>query len=525
MLKNKRIRIAALCLHFIAVVMFFVVPIILGSTVGNPLWLGIGFLHTLLFALAFLRDYKKKRAITVIATILNIAIVLFSAVFFTIVSLLAISMVIPIPEYMLVFMLFSLVATILTCTSPRKYITDKQSPEEEAQKENTRFARVTKRPLSSILCVVLLLMTINVGIDIGSVVINPEQDVFASENFAEISGPSVYLSSSAVHGQIAVSYLEFMNYNVRDRFPFSYGERDAAVWIVEELLAIGYDMHAIEVQEFAMADAIIAATGGMLEGLSTMPLYFGFNSSPFMNLDLRRSELSQNIILTVPGARDEVMIVAAHYDAPLGAGTSDNASGVALLLESAKRMLEMDNEYTIIYIFLGAEEVGLLGVYYYLASLTDAELDNIKFAINADVLLEGDGLFVARGHYVGGVLSENAIIARWDDIAEDVNASENANLMPWLNGIFATSDNLAFLDYDITTMFLLGLCLNYIGDGWRDIERGIQGLLSPMDYNLNTVLHTIQDNFAFINESRPGMMENNMRIFSLYLEQVLLASY
>jgi hypothetical protein len=29
----------------------------------------------------------------------------------------------------------------------------------------------------------------------------------------------------------------------------------------------------------------------------------------------------------------------------------------------------------------------------------------------------------------------------------------------------------------------------------------------------------------FINETWPGMMENSMRIFSLYLEQVLLASY
>jgi membrane protein implicated in regulation of membrane protease activity len=530
--------------------MYFVVPVILGSSVGTVQWLGIGFFHTLLFALAFCRDYKRRLVIAVIATIFNIAIILFLANFFLGVSMLLSIMVVPMPVHMIIFMVSSFVATIFTCSSPRKYVTTIQSPDEESNNEinkeinketnkvtnietniennteKSRIAILTKRPIISILCAVILVMILNIGVEIGSnVYSNTEEDVFAIENFTENPGSLTYLSSNATHGQIAVDYLEFINDNVRDRFPFSYGERDAAVWIVEELLAMGYDMEAITVQEFDLTDANIALEGGMLEGFSLMPLFYNINSSPFMNLDLRRSERSQNVILTVPGVREEVLLVAAHYDAPLEAAISDNASGVALLLESAKRLLDTNNEYTITYVFLGAEEVGLLGVYYYLASLTGAELENIKFAVNADVLLEGEALFVARGHYADGILSENDITNRWDEIVTDVNMNENANLLPWLNGIFITSDNLAFLEYELTTMFLMGLCLDYVGDGWRDMERGMLGLVDITEHNMGTILHTRDDNVAFINETWPGMMDNNMRVFSIYLEHVLFTNY
>jgi len=189
------------------------------------------------------------------------------------------------------------------------------------------------------------------------------------------------------YGEIAAGYIYHLSQNLPMRTPFSYTELAAAKWIVEELLAMGHDPSNIEVQEFCyweLNEYRIGLWGGGMSWWSAISMLGEKDID-----QLRPDRVSQNIVLTIPGQSQRTIIVGAHYDSPPDPGTSDNASGVGLLMESAKRMLEYDNYYTISYVFFGAEELGLLGAAWNLHLMTEAERDNVVMMVNADVLLEG----------------------------------------------------------------------------------------------------------------------------------------
>jgi len=189
------------------------------------------------------------------------------------------------------------------------------------------------------------------------------------------------------YGEIAAGYIYHLSQNLPMRTPFSYTELAAAKWIVEELIAMGHDPSNIEVQEFCyweINEQRLGLWGGGMSWWSAVSLLGN------QDIDqLRRDRVSQNIVLTIPGQSQRTIIVGAHYDSPPDPGTSDNASGVGLLMESAKRMLEQDNYYTVRYVFFGAEELGLIGAAWNLHLMTEAERDNVVMMVNADVLIEG----------------------------------------------------------------------------------------------------------------------------------------
>ncbi|MCL2562636.1 MAG: M28 family peptidase [Oscillospiraceae bacterium] len=320
-----------------------------------------------------------------------------------------------------------------------------------------------------------------------------------------------HIAADTPHGQASVAYIEILNDDFYNRFFFSYREMYTAAWLIEVLLAMGYTWDDIEVQEFSLADA---------ESLTYMALtshiaYF-IDSSPFVNFGMRNSRLSQNVILTVPGRSEKTIIVGAHYDTVMFPGASDNASGTALLLESAQRMLETDNYYTIIYMFFGAEEGGLLGAHYYANSLSQTEHDNILFMINADILLEGPDLFYMGGYDTNGRPGTNRITETWDSIATDMYVEHGITFHAWPDGVFGPSDHLAFLPWGHTAMFLVGYDAI---DGWYDMDYMV------VSWDMMRVLHSPQDNMAYINEAWPGKIDANMRAFSLFLEALLLAAY
>ena len=206
-----------------------------------------------------------------------------------------------------------------------------------------------------------------------------------AENFADIRDPR--FDTSLPHGEISVNYIQYMSDNLGGRSAFTYRELETAVWIVEELLAMGHDWDNIAVQEFTYWDI-------QDQGLGLSQLFWSTVTSPHIlgegrEYQLREDRVSQNVILTLPGRSRSKIVVGAHYDSPPYPSASDNASGTALLLESAQRMLELDHYYTIVYVFFGAEEVGLLGAYYYLNSLSVREQRDIVMMVNADVLIEG----------------------------------------------------------------------------------------------------------------------------------------
>ena len=71
-----------------------------------------------------------------------------------------------------------------------------------------------------------------------------------------------------------------------------------------------------------------------------------------------------NLILRLPGQRPELapVLVAAHYDGPLGSpGADDNASGVAALLELARRWAQNPPKRPVWLVAFDQEEWGMVG--------------------------------------------------------------------------------------------------------------------------------------------------------------------
>jgi len=317
--------------------------------------------------------------------------------------------------------------------------------------------------------------------------------------------PAQPLDENTPHGYIAVGHIQYMSEHFYRRFPFSYQEKYAATWIVEELLAMGYTWDNIYVQEFGWAETIdFLRSDRNLDTLAT----FGVIYDNYYYL--RYTYQSQNVVLTVPGQSDQVIVIGAHYDTVLYPGASDNASGTALLLENAQRMLHMDNYYTLVYIFFGAEEAGLLGAYYYVASLTDEDLEKIVFMANADVLFEGPYFIFAAGHQNDNgseVVNQNMITRQWDDIAYQLSHTHGITLISNPSSVFLGSDHLPFLEASVTVMVMFGAAYNTAG------------------LRYFRVLHSHRDCFDYITERWPYKIEDAMRTFSIFLEEVLLASY
>jgi len=353
---------------------------------------------------------------------------------------------------------------------------------------------------------------------------NIENNAFDFTNFTNRAVLAVTDNTS--HGEISVGHIEFISDNLYNRVAFSRQELFTARWIVEELLSMGYTLDDIEVQEFtldASRDNYLSEYMEILPdtGISIVDIFFFVDEMPFVNMNLRSSQLSQNIILTVPGQSqcDTFIVVGAHYDSVMYPGASDNASGMALLLESAQRMRYLDNYYTIIYAFFGAEEVGILGAFYYVSTFSQENHDNLLFMVNADVLLEGPDLFYMAGYYDGideYMPAANHITEAWDEIAKRVSIENDIDLIAFPPGAFAPSDQLAFIYSYHTVINLAGLRTM---PGWYDMH------ITYAFFNMVTVLHSPQDNFQYINQTWPGMIETNMRGFSIFLEELLLASY
>jgi aminopeptidase YwaD len=117
---------------------------------------------------------------------------------------------------------------------------------------------------------------------------------------------------------------------------------------------------------------------------------------------------TQNVVGFVEGKTkpNEFIVVGAHYD-HLGIltkkayfpGANDNASGVAMTLDLAKYYSDVFNQpdYSIIFIFFGAEEAGLLGSRFF-CNNPYVPLKQMKFMINLDMVGTGEtGITVVNG--------------------------------------------------------------------------------------------------------------------------------
>ena len=114
-------------------------------------------------------------------------------------------------------------------------------------------------------------------------------------------------------------------------------------------------------------------------GLTVTLEPFEYNSSTYYN-----------VVGTKLGTLDATQqyVIGAHYDSVGNPGADDNASGVALVLESARILTQYDSDYTIRFVAFDREEQGLWGSEAYVLDHID---DDIRAAISADMVAYNTG--------------------------------------------------------------------------------------------------------------------------------------
>jgi len=99
---------------------------------------------------------------------------------------------------------------------------------------------------------------------------------------------------------------------------------------------------------------------------------------------------SHNVIARPSDGRCE-RLVGAHYDSiEAGPGANDNASGVAVLLETARALAASGDSDGVCLAAFGAEEIGLAGSRRFVADLSTGERGALQGMVNLDMVGVGD---------------------------------------------------------------------------------------------------------------------------------------
>ncbi len=161
---------------------------------------------------------------------------------------------------------------------------------------------------------------------------------------------------------------------------------------------------------------------------------------------------SANIVALKPGESAATLVVGAHYDTvPGSAGASDNASGVAVLIEMAARLAEVQTPYTIVFVAFGAEETGLYGSLHYAKTMDDTARDGLVGMINLDGVAGGETL------YSYGVEGEDSwlqkdILATAEELGVTLDTDTILQVTPPVSrgvGYEIAGDHIPFAGYEV----------------------------------------------------------------------------
>ena len=246
---------------------------------------------------------------------------------------------------------------------------------------------------------------------------------------------------------------------------------------------------------------------------------------PFSYVRSGNTVNSNNIIAVLPGASTREIIVGAHYDsvrtgtttvqevAYTGKGSDDNASGVAVMLETAKALSELsaaERPYTIRFIAFGAEEQGLQGSNAYVRDMSDEEKANTVAMINLDSLAAGDFMYIyGSGGNAGFIRDLGLEIVKNDQLEVITNEGKNPAYPKGTTGDW--SDHAPFKRAGIPYAYLEATNWD-IGD--------LDGYTQTVQEG--RVFHTYKDNIAYISQAFPGRIEKHLSTFTHLLTKILI---
>lgn len=155
--------------------------------------------------------------------------------------------------------------------------------------------------------------------------------------------------------------------------------------IVSEFNKIGYDN--IEYQKFEYNDE---KNENAIRHSSQIDIFLAPTSE-----DNTSDGAGENVIIKKDSNQNtqKKLIISAHYDSsPTSLGANDNGSGVAIVLEIAQILKNIDMPYNIEFIMFSGEEKYMLGSRWYAGQLSEDEKDNIIGVINVDTIAEKSDL-------------------------------------------------------------------------------------------------------------------------------------
>jgi aminopeptidase YwaD len=150
---------------------------------------------------------------------------------------------------------------------------------------------------------------------------------------------------------------------------------------------------------------------------------------------------SYNVVASLPGASDEVVVLGAHYDSVAeGPGANDNASGTATVLELARMLAGDTPALSVRVVFFGAEEIGLVGSRHYVEGLGPEERERTVAMFNFDMVGVGERALV------GG---SDALVA----LAMEQGTARGQSPGELGNNLDSRSDHGSFLAAGIPALF------------------------------------------------------------------------
>ncbi len=281
-------------------------------------------------------------------------------------------------------------------------------------------------------------------------------------------------------GEDARVYLEEIADGIGDRDPGSEGEAETAEYIQSAFEEMGY---TVELAEFEIDDEGEALT-------------------------------STNVIAIKEGSSDQVIVVGAHYDDAYEEGTTgadDNASGVAVLLEVAQLVFDVDTPYTIHFVAFGSEELDLNGSTYFVESMDESELENMVGMVNLDSLIAGDKRYVYGTDEDGCML--DWILEDADSLGIEIEGKTADQLTDEDGNPCECADYDAFEKAKIPFAY-------FEATNW-DLSPDAMIQVDPQFGDEGEIRHTEYDSVEYIDETFPGRIDEHLAAFTTLLYNLL----
>ena len=221
-------------------------------------------------------------------------------------------------------------------------------------------------------------------------------------------------------------------------------------------------------------------------------------------------EMSQNVVgIKRSSTSDKIVIIGAHYDSQENSkcGVYDNASGVVIVLKLMEALKDVDLPYNVVFVFYGAEEVGMVGSKHFVQSMSVLNSKKILLAMNFDSVGVGEHNYF----YAGDTLNAHKKLFEGNTYGvESYSAYKRANYFAGsfdlgYSHIGMQSDNLTYIKSSIRSVTFFSGNANEVALGFKESQ-----------YH-DDLHHTVNDDMNYIMAKYPDFLVNISSVGSLAL--------